>query len=58
MSVIVSPGAQPYAARGMVEGGVWFVGCLVYHADGHEYMEPCPSWVWTVPVAPAVNKRL
>ena len=58
VSVIVSPGAQAYAARGMVEGGVWFVGCLDYHADGHEYMEPCPSWVWTVPVAPAVNKRL
>jgi len=58
VSVIVSPGAQPYPARGMVEGGVWFVGCLVYHADGHEYMETCPSWVWTVPVTPAVNKRL
>lgn len=58
VSVIVSPGAQPDSARGTVEGGVWLVGCLVYHSDGHEYLEPCPSWVWTVPVAPAVKKRL
>jgi hypothetical protein len=58
VSVIVSPAGQPSTARNVVEGGVWFVGCLVYHADNHEYLEPCPTWVWTVPVVPAVNKRL
>ncbi len=58
VSVIVSPAGQPSTARNVVEGGVWFVGCLVYHSDNHEYLEPCPTWVWTVPVAPAVNKRL
>jgi hypothetical protein len=58
VSVIVSPGGQASTARSVVEGGVWFIGCLVYHADNHEYLEPCPTWVWTLPVVPAVNKRL
>jgi hypothetical protein len=58
VSVIVSPAGQASTARNVVEGGVWFVGCLVYHSDNHEYLEPCPTWVWTLPVVPAVNKRL
>lgn len=58
LAVIVSPAGQASATRNVVEGGVWLVGCLVFHTDGHEYIEPCPSWVWTVPVAPAIHKRL
>lgn len=58
VAVIVSPAGQASTAKNVVEGGVWFVGCLVFHTDGHEYIEPCPTWVWTVPVAPAIHKRL
>jgi hypothetical protein len=60
VAVIVSPTAQAEPTRGTATagGGVWFVGCLVYHSDNHEYLEPCPSWVWNVPVVPAVKKRL
>ena len=57
-SVIVSPGPQADSARHEVEGGVWFVGCLVYHSDGREYLETCPSWVWTVPVAASTKRSL
>jgi hypothetical protein len=57
-SVIVSPGPQTESARNATEGGVWFVGCLVYHADGREYLETCPSWVWTVPVVPSAKRKL
>jgi hypothetical protein len=57
-SVIVSPGSQADPARHVTEGGVWFVGCLVYHADGHEYLETCPSWVWTVPVTASTKRKL
>ena len=58
VAVIASPGPQADPAQGTARGGVWFIGCLVYHSDNNEYLEPCPSWVWTVPVAPAVKKRL
>lgn len=58
VSVIVSPTAHAETAYGTADGGVWLVGCLVYHADNHEYLEPCPSWVWTVSVVPAVKRRL
>ncbi len=58
VSVIVSPSAQTDSAHGTTAGGVWLVGCLVYHSDNNEYLEPCPSWVWTVPVVPAVKRRL
>lgn len=73
VSVIVSPTARAEPSRngggssgsGMAAaggtwfgGGVWFIGCLVYHADNHEYLEPCPAWVWTQPVVPAVKRRL
>jgi len=57
-SVIVSPGPQVDSARQLTEGGVWFVGCLVYKADGHEYLETCPSWVWTVPVVASTKRAL
>ncbi|HEU5354422.1 MAG TPA: hypothetical protein VFU65_08165 [Actinocrinis sp.] len=58
VSVIVSPTAHAESAHGTADGGVWLVGCLVYHADNHEYLEPCPSWVWTTTVVPAVKRRL
>lgn len=63
VSVIVSPAAHAEPSHGgsgraWSSGGVWFVGCLVYHADNQEYLEPCPSWVWAVPVVPAVKRRL
>lgn len=58
VSVIVSPTAHTESAYGTADGGVWLVGCLVYHADNHEYLEPCPSWVWTVSVVPAIKRRL
>jgi hypothetical protein len=58
VSVIVSPGTQAEPTQNAVGGGVWLIGCLVYHADGKEYLETCPSWVWSVPLVPAVNKRL
>jgi len=58
VSVIVSATAHAEAAYGTADGGVWLVGCLVYHSDNHEYLEPCPSWVWTVSVVPAVKRRL
>jgi hypothetical protein len=58
VSVIVSLKPQADSARGGTAGGVWFVGCLVYHSDAKEYLEPCPSWVWAAPVVPAVKRRL
>jgi hypothetical protein len=58
VAVIVSPTAQAEPTHGTAGGGVWLVGCLVYHSDNHEYLETCPSWVWNVPVVPAVKRRL
>jgi hypothetical protein len=58
VSVIVSPTSQAEPAHGTAGGGVWLVGCLVYHSDNREYLETCPSWVWSVPVVPAIKRRL
>jgi hypothetical protein len=57
-AVIVSPKAQPNPGQTGGTGGVWFIGCLTYHSDQKEYLDVCPSWVWSVPVVPSTTRRL
>jgi hypothetical protein len=48
VAVIVSPAPQPDPGRHATYGGVWIVGCLDRpKPDKHEYLDPCPAWVWT-----------
>ena len=57
-AVIVSPKAQPDPGHVGGSGGVWFIGCLTFHSDHKEYLDTCPSWVWSVPVVPSTTRRL
>ena len=57
-AAIVSPTAQPDPGHVGGSGGVWFVGCLTYHSDHKEYLDICPSWVWSVPVVPSTTRHL
>jgi len=59
-AVIVSPKAQPDPGPGRTggSGGVWFIGCLTFHSDHKEYLDTCPSWVWSVPVVPSTTRHL
>lgn len=57
-AVIVSPKAQSNPGHAGGAGGVWFIGCLTFHSDKKEYLDTCPSWVWSVPVVPSTTRRL
>jgi hypothetical protein len=59
VAVIVSPTSRPDPVRKVTSGGIWFVGCLDRpKPDKHEYLDPCPAWVWTGTAVTSTTQRL
>jgi hypothetical protein len=58
-AVVTAALAMADPVRGVTSGGIWFVGCLDRpKPDKHEYLDPCPSWVWTGTAVTSATQRL